>query len=93
LGKEIEKVNGLRQKYRKFPPSTTNFTIKRYIRSPISGEDLMRIFIYPKAIDLGKVNVKSTEMRNFCIKNEMTTHIIARINTELEELQDSYKIA
>jgi hypothetical protein len=53
----------------------------------------MRIFIYPKAIDLGKVNVKSTEMRNFCIKNEMTTHIIARINTDHEELGDSYKIA
>ena len=53
----------------------------------------MRIFIYPKAIDLGKVNVKSTEMRNFCIKNEMSTHIRVKIETELEELEDSYKLA
>lgn len=67
--------------------------MKRYIRSPLSGEDLMKIFIYPKAIDLGKVNVKSTETRNFCIKNEMTTHIIAKIETELDELADSYKFA
>ena len=51
----------------------------------------MKIFIYPKAIDLGKVNVKSTERRNFCIKNEMTRHIIAKIDTELEELQNSYR--
>jgi hypothetical protein len=51
----------------------------------------MKIFIYPKAIDLGKVNVKSTERRNFCIKNEMTTHIIAKIDTKLDELAKSYQ--
>ena len=62
--------------------------IKKYL----AGEDLKKVFIYPKVVDLGRVNLNSTEKRTFCIRNEMGTHLAAKVETPYDELSESYKL-
>ena len=79
LQAEIDKVDGINKVYRKFPPNSKLVNIKREIIKELTGDDLKKIFIYPKVLDLGNVNLNSTERRSFCIRNEMLTHLSTQI--------------
>ena len=90
LEHEMKADNAMRRTIRTLAKTPKNWNIKRFIERKLTGQDLMKIFVHPKAINLGKIFVKSKEKRNFCIKNEMNIHIKARVCSELEELKESY---
>jgi len=52
----------------------------------LTGEDLQKIFISPKHLKFGTINVNSVAINTFSIRNELKGAIQGRLDIEDEEL-------
>ncbi|KAJ9446795.1 hypothetical protein DIPPA_05915 [Diplonema papillatum] len=78
----------VKKKFRK-EPATLNE--RRECKLVLSPKDIIDVAYGPRVLDFGKVSVFSTNVKSFCVQNNLKTHIRVRIPVSIrEELKLSY---
>lgn len=69
-----------------FPEKPVSHKDVRDVYLELSGEDLQKIIVGPRIIDLGTINIKSQVTKSFTIKNDLRNTIRVQLFTSNPEL-------
>eukprot|EP01064_Diplonema_japonicum_P004662 TRINITY_DN13060_c0_g1_i1.p1 TRINITY_DN13060_c0_g1~~TRINITY_DN13060_c0_g1_i1.p1 ORF type:complete len:2889 (+),score=686.18 TRINITY_DN13060_c0_g1_i1:67-8733(+) len=76
---------------KKFKKEPTTLNEQRECKMVLSPKDIVHVAYGPRVLDFGKVSVFSTNVKSFCVQNNLKAHIQVRIPVSIrDELKHSF---